>query len=225
MFFISYTTQVQESSNFCDNRLEREKTLNLRNPVQRGRDVSTITFPPSRDALICLAGDTTQEQRFFDTRHKRCVASRPRHVTLRHDCSVAAAWSDGVTGWLSASGVLSVRFHGVKSTGKPRVSPIIALDEVPPSWQTERPRKCARPQSRRPLGMAGRNLIMPLPRGWTQPRFIGAATHQWFMPLFSPYRSDKLSLSSLADARVRVCVCTCAAVIFTISYRGVEGRD
>lgn len=49
--------------------------------------------------------------------------------------------------------------------------------------------------------MAGRNLIMPLPRGWTR-RDSSAGTRQWFMPLFSPYRSDKLSLLSLAAVRV-----------------------
>lgn len=66
-----------------------------------------------------------------------------------------------MTGWLSGSSAPHTSPEGENIHGEPRVSPIIALDQVPPSWQTERPWKCARPQESPPLAWRGEIWLCP----------------------------------------------------------------
>lgn len=67
-----------------------------------------------------------------------------------------------MTGWLSGSSAPHTSPEGGRGIfTEPRVSPIIALDQVPPSWQTERPWKCARPQESPPLAWRGEIWLCP----------------------------------------------------------------
>lgn len=83
-------------------------------------------------------------------------------------------------GWLWLSGSNAPHIP----SGYPRVSPIIALDQVPPSRQTERPWKCAQPQSRRPLH--GGVKFDYAPSTWMNPtRFIGGYPPMIYTTFFS----------------------------------------
>lgn len=91
--------------------------------------------------------------------HKSVVS---RHVTSRLTSRAIVWWLlDGrMTGWLSGSSAPHTS-PGGNIHREPRVSPIIALDQVPPSWQTERPWKCARPQESPPLAWRGEIWLCP----------------------------------------------------------------
>lgn len=123
-----------------------------------------------------------------------------RRVTSRH-AQLSGGYLDGrMTGWLSGSSAPHTSPGGEcsrKAQGEPHNSP-----RPGPTLLANRKalKVCTTARVAAPR-MAGRNLIMPLPRGWTR-RDSSAGTRQWFMPLFSPYRSDKLSLLSLAAERV-----------------------
>jgi len=88
-----------------------------------------------------------------------------KSVMSRHVTSRAIVWwlLDGrMTGWLSVRSAPHTSTGGKGNIhGEPRVSPIIALNQVPPSWQTERPWKCARPQESPPLAWRGEIWLCP----------------------------------------------------------------
>lgn len=126
---------------------------------------------------------------------RRVTFLRRKSVVSRHVPSRAIVWwlLDGrMTGWLSGSNAPHTSRGGKysrRAQGEPHNSP-----RPGPTLLANRKalKVCTTARVAAPR-MAGRNLIMPLPRGWTR-RDSSAGTRQWFMPLFSPYRSDKLSL-------------------------------
>lgn len=142
-----------------------------------------------------------------------------RHVTSR-----AIVWwlLDGrMTGWLSGSSAPHISPEGGRGIfTESRVSPIIALDQVPPSWQTERPWKCARPQESPPLAWRGEIWLCPF--HVDEPGEIHRRVPA----------NDLCHFFSLPQRQVvfvvvgcRAYAPVCISVVFTVSYRMVESKN